>query len=219
MIRIECDKCEKTIEVEDSLAGTKIECPNCGDVNRIPYAPSGKPEPAPAPGLRRSGSSPVASRADRPAALGLPPDSGPERHVLTIKPAMFRAHPFLGAVVTVIWIGGIAAALYFRNAWWLIATGMGLIFLTGWWIKRQTIRLEITNKRCVLRKGLFSRATSEVLHDHVRNIQTGQTLVGRIFNVGSVGISSAGQDDIEIEVPDLPNPGKIRGIIDAYRPL
>ena len=79
--------------------------------------------------------------------------------------------------------------------------------------------LEITNKRTIQRKGLFSRATSEVLHDHVRNIQVEQSFVDRVLRVGSVGISSSGQDGIEVLVRNMPSPKKIRSVIDKYRPM
>ncbi len=222
VIRIQCDKCDKTIEVNDSLAGQKIDCPHCGDVNRIPAPSPAAPPPAAAPATQAPPQAPPVApspAADRPSAMGLPPDSGPEKHVMTVKPAMFRAHPVLGLITTLIWIGGIVAAIYFSSWWWLIATAVGLLFIAAWWVKKQTVRLEITNKRCILREGLLSRATNEVLHDHVRNIQTDQSLFERILNVGSVGISSAGQDGIEIMVDDLPNPDRIREIVDAYRPI
>jgi len=37
--------------------------------------------------------------------------------------------------------------------------------------------------------------------------------------VGSIGISSSGQDGIEIQLGDLKNPNDIRKTIDLYRPL
>ncbi len=224
MIQIQCDKCDATIEVDDSMAGLKLECPHCGDVNRIPTpsappppaapAPAAAPVPPPAPAPAAK-----APPADRATAMGLPPDSGPEQHVITVKPAMFRAHPFLGGLVTLVWIAGIAASLYFKSPWYLIATGLGVAFMAVWWVKKQTVSLKITNKRTLLREGLLSRATNEVLHDHIRNIQTDQSLLQRMLKVGSVGISSAGQDGIEIQVADLPNPDRIREIVDAYRPI
>ncbi|MCK4872256.1 MAG: PH domain-containing protein [Phycisphaerales bacterium] len=223
MIEIQCDRCEETIRVEDSQAGTKIECPFCGDVNRIPTtssAPTATPT-APAPATPQPAAAPVAAPvpADRAAAQGLPPDSGPERHVCTVKPAMFRAHPLLGLIATVIFIAGIVGAIYWEGYWPLIISALAAGFFFGWWVKKQTVRLRITNKRSILQRGLLSKSTSEVLHDHVRNIQTDQTMLGRVFRVGSVGISSAGQDGIEILVDDLPNPVKLRSIIDAYRPM
>jgi uncharacterized membrane protein YdbT with pleckstrin-like domain len=79
--------------------------------------------------------------------------------------------------------------------------------------------LTITNKRAIERDGLLKKDISEVLHDDIRNVQTHQTLRQRLLGIGDIGISSAGQEDFEIQVRDVPNPGKIREVIDLYRPL
>ena len=63
------------------------------------------------------------------------------------------------------------------------------------------------------------RHTSEVLHDHVRNIEIRQSFLQRITNVGYLGISSSGQDGIEIEIKDLPKPYELKALIDKYRNL
>lgn len=86
------------------------------------------------------------------------------------------------------------------------------------WVRLST-SLVITNKRSVLRTGFLSRSSSEVLHDHVRNIEIDQSFRDRCLRVGRLGISSSGQDGIEVQVARLPNPKKIREIIDLYRPL
>ena len=52
MIQIECDNCERTFPVEDRLAGGKVPCPMCGDINRVPEAataPAAAVAPAAAP--------------------------------------------------------------------------------------------------------------------------------------------------------------------------
>lgn len=210
MIEIQCDRCERTVQVEDDKAGQKIDCPYCGDVNRVP----GERGTAAGPPSGTKGS----AEPDRAAAAGLPPDSGPEQHVCVVKPAMVRAHPLLALILAILFVGGIVGA-FALQLYMLILSLAVAIFWAGWWVKKQTVKLEITNKRTVVRKGLLSKSTSEVLHDHVRNIQMDQSLVGRIFGVGSIGISSAGQDDIEIQVHDVPNPARIRSVIDAYRPM
>jgi len=124
-------------------------------------------------------------------------------------------------------LGGLSMLIYFGlvNSH---ALGMysGLVILLAglasigvWKVKTLTESLEITNKRSIARYGLLSKATSEVLHDNIRNIQITQTFVERICGVGEIGISSAGQDGLEIDMKNLRNPDKIREMIDLYRPL
>ena len=92
-------------------------------------------------------------------------------------------------------------------------------FIAWWWIDRFGAAFEVTNKRTIMHRGFFSKATSEVVHDNIRNIQVTQSLVQRVMGVGRIGISSSGQDGIEISVNHIKHPKKLREIIDLYRPL
>lgn len=97
----------------------------------------------------------------------------------------------------------------------LAAVGFGI--LVFWWILKRSVALVITNKRTTLREGLFSRHSREVLHDRIQDIQVTQTFMQRVLRTGSLGISNSGDAGIEIQADDLPNPVRIRRIIDAYR--
>lgn len=132
--------------------------------------------------------------SDRAAAAGLPPDSGPEQEVMMLRPSMWRSHPFLT----------------------IFTLGIATFFM---WLKHLGERITITNKRCIYRTGFFSKATTEVLHDHVRNITIEQGLMDRIFKVGNMGIASSGQEGIEIYVKRIPHPTEVKRVIDLYRPM
>lgn len=217
MIRKACDNCDKIIEVQDDLAGQKVACEACGDINVMPDAPNAR-------------NSPSTGRGPTPESMGLPPDRGPEQHALHVRPAMVRAKPMvflahlLVLVAGLVGVGwGLAGDLTGLKTAALIGGGLAAVVSGGslaiWKVKTLSHALEITNKRTVLRTGLLSRATSEVVHDNIRNVQVTQTFWQRIWKVGTLGLSSSGQDGIEIEITDLPNPERIRKIIDAYRPL
>ncbi len=116
-------------------------------------------------------------------------------------PAMFRNHP-----------------IYFILCVLLIAAfGLGLILLLGWWIQALGTTLTVTNEQTTLRKGILSKHTNDVFHSNVRNIQVRQSALQRIFNVGWLGISSAGQSGLEIEINGIPNPDQVKEIIDQHR--
>lgn len=217
MITVTCDKCERLLSVEDSLAGSRIACPHCGDINVIP---------------QRS-SAPVASEAaarpgtDRAAAAGYPPDSGPEQRVLLIRPAVIRAHPISIIGLWTLACSGLVGAIYLglvrSSTTWLIVSlvvCLGALGALGVWkVLSLSETMEITTKRSVLRRGLLSKATTEVVHDDIRNLQISQTFLQRLLRVGTIGISSAGQDAVEIVMRDAPEPHEIRRVIDLYRPL
>jgi uncharacterized membrane protein YdbT with pleckstrin-like domain len=126
-----------------------------------------------------------------------------ETEVYKEHPAMFRNRPFSFALSILL----------------IAAFGLGLVILLIWWLKACGTRLTITNRRTILEKGLLSRSSTEVLHAHIRNIQTYQSLFQRMMGVGKIGISSAGQDGIEIEVNGIIDPIGVKRLIDRYRGL
>jgi uncharacterized membrane protein YdbT with pleckstrin-like domain len=86
-----------------------------------------------------------------------------------------------------------------------------------WWLKVCYITLTVTNERVTIRTGILSKYTNEVYHTDIRNVQVRQGLFQRIFKAGSVGISSAGTGQMEISVNGIPNPEKVKALIDQYR--
>ncbi len=116
-------------------------------------------------------------------------------------PAMFRNHPF-GFIFCVLLIA---------------AFGLGLIVFLVWWFKCLGTTLTVTEQKTTLRTGLLAKNLNEVFHSDVRSIQVNQRFLQRIFGVGSIGISSAGQSSIEIVATGIPDPGRVRELIDAHR--
>jgi len=126
----------------------------------------------------------------------------PEETLLKVNPAMFRSNP-VGFILSIILIA---------------AFGAGLIILFIWWLKCKTRTLTVTNKRTSIREGLISKHTSEILHSHIRNIQIAQGFFDRIFDVGTLAISSAAQSDMELTFSGLAHPEKVKSLIDGHRP-
>lgn len=166
--------------------------------------------------------------ADRAVAAGLPPDAGPEQRVRMIRPAFLRGRPIevVTWLVAPLAIAGLAMFMGGdRGGAWAGTTlfVVGPIALLGlaarWALVTLGCSLEISNKRTLERRGVFSRSVNEVLHDHIRNVQVRQSFYERLVNVGKLGIASSGADGIEIQVASLPDPHGLRKIIDLYRPL
>jgi uncharacterized membrane protein YdbT with pleckstrin-like domain len=115
-------------------------------------------------------------------------------------PSMFRNRPFSFVLCLI-----------------LSLVGIGLIIFLVWWIKTKGTELTVTNERVSLRKGILSKFTNDVYLTDIRNVQLYQSFWQRVFRVGSVAISSAGNEGIEIEVKGIPNPDRIKEIIDTHR--
>ena len=222
MIRFECDKCDMEIEVEDDLTGTKHECLGCGDINRVPStgtdsAAEDENEPAETD----------SKKADRAAKAGFPPDFGPEVRVQLVRRCWFRSRMIRFSFVVLLILAGLIGSLWIlisdKNILWLaisvpMALG-GVGMLCWWWFDRLGASIEITTKRTIMHLGIFSKSSSEVVHDNIRNIQIDQSFLQRVANVGKIGISSSGQDGVELQVNHLKDPDNLRKIIDLYRPL
>lgn len=202
MIEIECDNCERTFSVSPEKAGGRVPCPHCSDVNRVP--------------------------AQKPESSDRPPEGGPEKEIYQVRPAMFRAHPFRYSLLVAIFLGGGVLTIWgvlpeHSSGWSWLGTLMIVAAVASWvvWFVgvHLWVKLSISNKRTIRQEGIIRRHTSEVLHDHVRNVEIKQSFFQRIFNVGYLGISSSGQDDIEIEARDLPKPYEIKALIDQYREM
>lgn len=235
MIRITCDNCERPIEAEDRDAGTKITCPDCGDVNRVsapaepeaPAPPTAEPESRVAESNLRKGSGKGPDGTDRASAAGLPPDHGPELQVVKVRRCWFRSRPLKFGLAALLVLGGFTGLIYGSTQewpgwtkWLWLALSLGALgVMSWWWLDRLGSALEITNKRTISHRGLFSRSTSEVVHDNIRNVQVDQSFWQRIWGVGRLGISSSGQDGVEIQVNHLKRPEELRKMIDLYRPL
>ncbi len=221
MIKFNCDRCDMEIELDDGLAGTKYECLNCGDINRVPI-PSGSDATIEDP-------DPVvdSKRVDKAAKAGFPPDFGPEVRVLKVRRCWFRSRVVrfsLTALIGLLCVVGLIWTLALdKSAWWFLLFGPVLVWsialLTWWWIDRLSASLEITTKRTIMHRGFFSKSSSEVVHDNIRNLQIDQSFLQRVMGVGRIGISSSGQDGIELQVNHLKDPDYLRQVIDLYRPL
>ena len=101
----------------------------------------------------------------------------------------------------------------------LIPAMIGIIALLIWWLIVLCTTLTITEKRVILRKGILFKEMSEVLIQDIRNIQISQGPLQRLTNAGKIGISSAGQSGIEIEVQGVLDPRRVTAIMDKYRKM
>jgi len=99
----------------------------------------------------------------------------------------------------------------------LCVTGAGFVLLLLWWLMAKATTLTVDDDKTTLRRGLLSKHTNEVFHVDVRNIKVSQSFFNRIFDVGTIFISSAGQANEEIVVRGMPTPEKIKEIINSLR--
>ena len=200
-----CDNCDKPFSVDDVNIGDKVKCPICADVSVV-----------------RS----LSSRAeeDRAAAAGLPAKHGPEVDVRRLRPAMFRAQPLKFLLLSLGTLGGITGAIVASMAAMLpvaaiaAVVAVACVVMFGIW-KFQTMHdgLLLTTRRIVDREGLFSKNTSEILLRDIRHVVVKQTFSQRLMGIGTLALSSAADDGVEIYMEHLADPDEVKRIIDLYR--
>jgi uncharacterized membrane protein YdbT with pleckstrin-like domain len=108
-------------------------------------------------------------------------------------PAMFRAHPFWFMLFVLL----------------IAAFGIGLLILLYWYIKTRATALTVTQHELMYERGILSKDRLSVSLRHVRSVDVKQSFVNRILGVGTIQVSTAG-DEPEFTVKDLPDPHEIR---------
>ena len=120
-------------------------------------------------------------------------NSDEDEPIYQANPAMFRNNPILFILYVISVIG-----------WPLLLI---------WYIQSRGSSLTITDSMIIHRRGILSKYENEVRIKHVRNVQIRQTLFQRIFGTGYIGISTAGQSGIEIEMNGMPDPDLVQDLI------
>jgi len=95
---------------------------------------------------------------------------------------------FIGPVIfTVVILLPIAWFLYngpWSNFTW-IPLVLGLLVLLATFIKRQSSDFAVTNKRVMMKVGVFSTRSVELLLSKIEAIAVNQSFIGRIFGYGN----------------------------------
>jgi membrane protein YdbS with pleckstrin-like domain len=190
--------CGKVYSLPGNFAGQQATCKACGAMFRVPTELDAEP---------------AGAAAEPEAPGGVLYDS---------HPAMFRNHPVtftLGLAVPLVLL---AIGLLRRDVSGLAVLGTIGLVLAGiaylvWWLSCRATRLTITDRKVTLRRGLLTKDINEVRHEDIRNLRLTQGVLQRVLDVGNIGLSTAGQSGVEIEVNGLPRPHRVREIINQRR--
>lgn len=88
------------------------------------------------------------------------------------------------------------------STWWLangnwshyawIPLAVGVLVLTPPFIKRQSSDFAVTNKRVMMKTGVFSTRSIELLLSKIEAIAVHQTFGGRVFGFGDIEVTGSG---------------------------
>ena len=96
----------------------------------------------------------------------------------------------VGCVVT-----ALEAGQEYRNAILIAAAVFAMLAFASWLpaaIRRASTELVVTDRRVILKKGVFSRQTIEMNKAKVESVDVDQTIMGRIMGYGTVIVRGTG---------------------------
>jgi hypothetical protein len=102
---------------------------------------------------------------------------------------------FIGPVLfTVVVLVPIAWFLYSGswNSFAWIPLALGFLVLVATFIKRQSSDFAVTNKRVMMKVGVFSTRSVELLLSKIEAIAVNQSFIGRIFGYGDIVVTGSG---------------------------
>ncbi|MDY7080831.1 MAG: PH domain-containing protein [Halobacteria archaeon] len=76
--------------------------------------------------------------------------------------------------------------------------GLGLVIIGASYVHLKNTVFVITNKRVYKKQGTLSRNVSKIGYDKIQNTSFSQGFLGKYFNYGSVELSTAGGQGVEM---------------------
>jgi uncharacterized membrane protein YdbT with pleckstrin-like domain len=104
--------------------------------------------------------------------------------LLFMTPVLFTAIVLL----PIAWL--LANGTWSHFAW--IPLALGLLILLATFIKRQSSDFAVTDKRVMMKVGVFSTRSIELVLNKVEAIAVNQSLMGRLFGYGDIVVTGSG---------------------------
>jgi uncharacterized membrane protein YdbT with pleckstrin-like domain len=125
-----------------------------------------------------------------------------ERHLLPNEHVVYktRLHWVLFVKPVLLILVGIVLAVVLRQVaeppWLWMVGGAVVLAGVGWWfvhyVEVMTSEFAVTSSRLILKVGLISRYTTELLLTKVESIGVQQDLTGRVLNFGDLTVTGTG---------------------------
>lgn len=135
---------------------------------------------------------------------------------------VFEGHPSWRGVLA-FYIKGTLAALIVATFLWFVWSEVGSVLVFGvifgvtvlaGFIMRMATVYTITNERLSIRRGILSKNVQQTSIDRVQNVNTAQSPVDRLLQVGKVDFDTAGTDDSSFTFEGVADPNEIVAAVD-----
>jgi uncharacterized membrane protein YdbT with pleckstrin-like domain len=112
--------------------------------------------------------------------------------ILTHQHALVLAKPILLNALVLTVLSGIC--LWLQDHYWILALCLiPLAFLLWKFLERNRKEYIVTDRRVVKQQGVFSVRSYDAPLDKINNVFHEQTILGRMFNYGNVGLETASE--------------------------
>jgi uncharacterized membrane protein YdbT with pleckstrin-like domain len=91
----------------------------------------------------------------------------------------------------------------------LVAIALLVVVLIAGYVKRMFTTYTITNHRLHIRRGIIARAVQQTLINRVQNVNTHQSVIQRMLQIGNVNFDTAAGDDYDFEFAGVADPGEV----------
>jgi hypothetical protein len=206
---VRCPHCHLPVPIVPEKAGATVQCPNgeCGKPFQA-VLPTAQPVAAQAPVAQL-----VTAQPAEPGPAATTVVEAPENEVARVHLDMMRRYPFRCAAHLLGIVGGIAAVFWTMNAgvpFWSIVfaavTGFLAWRLMAWWLRMHSTTLMITTKRCIVETGALTKQSSEILRQHITELEVRQDMVMRMLDVGDLVITSNNGSRHQVVLMAVPHP-------------
>ena len=93
-----------------------------------------------------------------------------------------------------------------------------VVTLVGGWIRRQTIRYVVSDRRIGIRTGIVSRNERTTHLNRVQNVSMRQGVIQRLMGIGDVDWDTAGttENDADFTFRGIDDPSQLVHLVDQY---
>jgi uncharacterized membrane protein YdbT with pleckstrin-like domain len=121
---------------------------------------------------------------------------------------------YLGGLVLAAAAGAIAAFVKSTGLGVAVGAGVLAVVLVVGFLKRIGTHYVVTNERLHIRRGLISRHIQETRLERVQNVNTNQSIVERILQIGTVDFDTAGSGDFDFSFTGVAQPERVVAAVD-----
>ena len=135
---------------------------------------------------------------------------------------IFKGHPSWRSIMGFYIKGVLLAAVLGAIAWFALSEGPGVgiavgvvaVLIVVGLVKRIATTYVISNQRLHIRRGIIARRTQETRLDRVQNVNTSQSVLERVLQVGTVNFDTAGTEDSDFSFVGVADPGDVVKAVD-----